>query len=433
MRFNTLENWLAWLESFHPKEIDLGLKRVKDVYQSLGSFDNKPLTITVAGTNGKGSSVAMLCSIFRAEGYRVGAYTSPHLLKYNERIQINNKAADAQDICEAFEHVDQARGSTSLTYFEFGTLAALDIFRRSQIDIQLLEVGLGGRLDAVNIVDPDIALVTTAALDHCDWLGDSRESIGFEKAGIFRNNIPAIVGDRNPPKSLLRYGQEIGVRFSRSGQDFNFERSGSGWTWQGNGNVISNLPLPKLHGNQQLANAAVVLQAIHLARKEKPVSAHSIRKGLSTVNLAGRFQLVSEVKPEVLLDVAHNPQAASALAQSLKQMFPNRNIHAVFSIMGDKDIEGVLSPMKSVINRWYVSPLDMPRVASEHDINKAFTACSIAPCGHRFTNFETAFEAAIQDCTDNDLIVIFGSFFLVAKYLALSQGRINECSEPESG
>ena len=417
MRFNTLENWLAWLESFHPKEIDLGLQRVKDVYQSLGPFDTKPLTITVAGTNGKGSSVAMLSSIFRAEGYRVGAYTSPHLLNYNERIRINDKAADPQDICKVFEHVDKARGSTSLTYFEFGTLAALDIFRRSQIEIQLLEVGLGGRLDAVNIVDPDIAVVTTAELDHCDWLGDSRESIGLEKAGIFRNNIPAIVGDPDPPKSLLRYGQQIGVRFSRAGLDFNFQRSGSDWTWQGNGNVISNLPLPKLHGNQQLANAAVVLQAIHLARKEKPVSVDSIRKGLSTVNLAGRFQLISGVKPEVLLDVAHNPQAARALAQSLKQMFPNRKIHAVFSIMGDKDIEGVLLPMKSIIDRWYMSPLNMPRAASEHDINKAFTACSIVPHGRRFTGFRTAFEAAKQDCSDNHLIVIFGSFFLVAKYL----------------
>jgi len=423
MGFNTLEDWLTWLESFHPTEIDLGLERVKNVYQSLGPFDTKPFTIIIAGTNGKGSSVAMLNAIFCAEGYRVGAYTSPHLLNYNERIRINDKVVETQEICEAFEHVDKARGSTSLTYFEFGTLAALDIFRHYQVEIQLLEVGLGGRLDAVNIVDPDIAVVTTTALDHCDWLGNSRESIGLEKAGIFRNNVPAVVGDPNPPDSLLSYGESIGVRFSRLGIDFNFQHSGLDWTWHGSKNVITNLPLPKLHGNHQLANAAVVLQVLHLAQIEKPVSDHSIRQGLSTINLAGRFQLISHAKPEVLLDVAHNPQAAAALAQSLTQLFPNRKIHAVFSIMGNKDINGVLSPMKPIIDRWYISPLNMPRAASVSDIKDAFTACSIFPHGQQqFEDFHAALKMAKHECAENDLIVIFGSFFLVAKYLATIPG-----------
>lgn len=417
MRFNTLDDWLKWQESFHPKEIDLGLERVRKVYQYLNPRKTEPFTITVAGTNGKGSCVAMLNTILRTEGYRVGAYTSPHLLKYNERIQIQGQPVADQIVCEAFDRVDQVRQNISLSYFEFGTLAALDIFTRSRLDVQLLEVGLGGRLDAVNIVDTDIALVTSIAIDHSDWLGESRESIGLEKAGIFRPEVLAIIGDPNPPDSLLRYAQQNDVPLSRIGREFSFQRVGQEWNWYGENQAMENLPLPSLRGSHQLANAAVVLQTLQLIKGKKPISENSIKQGLSKVYLPGRFQTVLNDKAEILLDVAHNPQAATALADNLGQTFPGRRIHAVFSIMGDKDIEGVLLSMKNVVNHWYVASLDMPRAASESDIVKAFKTCCILPFDYGFKDIRAVLEAVKQNCEENDLIVIFGSFFLVAHYL----------------
>lgn len=417
MRFKTLSDWLEWQESLHPKAIDLGLERVKKVYQALNPQRTTTFTITIAGTNGKGSCVAMLNSILCAEGYRVGAYTSPHLLKYNERIQIQDQAVNNQEICETFDRVDRARGDISLSYFEFGTLAALDIFTRSELDVQLLEVGLGGRLDAVNIIDSDIALVTGIEIDHSDWLGKSRESIGLEKAGIFRQGVCAVIGDPNPPESLLKYAHQNNVPLFRIGQDFSFKCTGQGWSWDGRNKVINDLPLPNLRGKQQLANAAVVLQTLGLAKEKKPVSENSIREGLSKVFLPGRFQVVAEQKPEIVLDVAHNPQAASALADNLKVEFPNRRIHAIFAIMGDKDIEGVLLPMKNVVSHWYISPLDMVRAANEPTILKAFNSCSIIAVDHGFSDFWATLQVAKENSNENDLIVIFGSFFLVAQYL----------------
>lgn len=417
MRFETLNDWLTWLESFHPKEIDLGLERVKKVYSSLNPENTKCFTISIAGTNGKGSCVAMLDAIFRHQGYRVGAYTSPHLLRYNERIRIDGKAIDDHVICEAFEKVDQARDVTSLSYFEFGTLAALDIFARGRLDIQLLEVGLGGRLDAVNIVDADLTLVTGIEIDHSDWLGESREAIGREKAGIFRQAVPAVIGDPNPPNSLLELADRNNVPLFRLGKQFNYRRSGRRWHWDGEGNEISDLPLPALQGSQQLANAAVVLQTLELAKPVRPVTNESIRSGLTTVDLCGRFQMVSLEGRDLLLDVAHNPQSARALAHNLREMFSGRRTHAVFSIMGDKDIEGVLLPMKQVVDQWYISPLDMARAASEATIIKALDACAITSISRGFRGLPDALGAVKRNCVEDDLIIVFGSFFLVAQYL----------------
>lgn len=417
MRFKSLADWLEWQESFHPKAIDLGLERVKSVYQALPPQGPKPYTITIAGTNGKGSCVAMLNEIFCRQGFRVGAYTSPHLLRYNERIQINQTLVNDDDICTAFERVDQARGEISLSYFEFGTLAALDIFSRSKLDIQLLEVGLGGRLDAVNIIDADIAVVTCIEIDHSDWLGESRESIGLEKAGIFRRALPAIIGDINPPKSLMESASRKKAPVYSLGKEFNYRPHSDHWDWQGQDVELKQLPLPSLVGDQQLTNASIVLQAIQLAKDIRPVSDESIRSGLSNVSLTGRFQLIADGNRQVLLDVAHNPHAVRALADSLRKVFPDRKMVAIFSIMSNKDIEGVLAELQKQIVGWYIFSLDMSRAASEAKIIQAFNNCSISKYRYGFENFQDVLKAAKDESGEDDLIVIFGSFFLAAKYL----------------
>ncbi|WP_054774514.1 bifunctional folylpolyglutamate synthase/dihydrofolate synthase, partial [Methylogaea oryzae] len=317
MRFSTLAEWLAWQETLHPKPIDLGLQRVRRVYDALGS-GAAPFTITVGGTNGKGSSVALLSAILRAAGYRVGTYTSPHLLRYNERIQIDGEPVDDATICEAFGRVDGARGDTSLSYFEFGTLTALDIFRRAGLDAQILEVGLGGRLDAVNIIDADAALVASIDIDHQEWLGDSRDAIALEKAGIYRRGHPAVLGDPEAPPALLSYVDEQGIALHRQGREFGYSMDGAGWNWRGSTGSLRELPLPAMPGKHQLLNASAVLQLLQLVQTRLPVAESAVRRGLETVRLAGRFQLIPGA-PAVLADVAHNPQAARVLAEYLRE------------------------------------------------------------------------------------------------------------------
>ena len=417
MAYQSLDQWLHRLESLHPKSIDLGLARVRKVFDTINPSCLKPFTITVAGTNGKGSCIALLEAILRAEGYRVGAYTSPHLLRYNERIRVDGTPLSDALICQSFERIDRARANTSLSYFEFGTLAALDIFSQADLDVQLLEVGLGGRLDAVNILDPDVALITTIAIDHSDWLGESREAIGLEKAGIFRENLRAAVGDPSPPQSMLQRAQAQKVRLSRTAVDFGFERMDNNWHWYGAGSTIRALPFPTLSGEHQLQNAAAVLQTLALVADERPVSEAAIRQGLTSARLPGRFQIMPGEVP-VLLDVAHNPQAAEALAQHLRTQFPGRRIVAVFSIMRDKDIRGVITQMKSLVDHWYVAPLPIARCAGDAQIARAFSDCTIDAVSHGFDHFPSAFSAATHEVSEEDLIVIFGSFFLVAEYLS---------------
>ncbi len=417
MAYQSLDQWLHRLESLHPKSIDLGLARIKKVFDTINPSCLKPFTITVAGTNGKGSCIALLEAILRADGYRVGAYTSPHLLHYNERIRIDGIPVIDAMICESFQRIDRARAHTSLSYFEFGTLAALDIFSRADLDVQLLEVGLGGRLDAVNIVDPDAALITTIAIDHSDWLGESREAIGLEKAGIFRENLPAVVGDPSPPQSMLQRARAQKVHLSRIGENFGFEPVETGWRWYGSGRTIRALPYPALQGEHQLQNASAVLQTLALVADERPVSEAAIRQGLTAAQLPGRFQIIPGEVP-VLLDVAHNPQAAEALAHHLRARFPGRRIVAVFSIMRDKDIRGVIAQMKPLVDHWYVAPLAIARCAEDAQIAQAFSDCTIDAVSHGFDHFRSAFSAATHDAGEDDIIVIFGSFFLVAEYLS---------------
>ncbi|WNB77672.1 bifunctional tetrahydrofolate synthase/dihydrofolate synthase [Methylomonas koyamae] len=416
-RFDSLQAWLAWQEQLHPRSIDLGLARVAGVYRQLNPTQAKPLTVTVGGTNGKGSCVAMLEAIYRAQGYKVGAYTSPHILRYNERIRIDGQAVADADICRVFSRIDAARGETSLSYFEFGTLAALCLFAEAGLDVQLLEVGLGGRLDAVNIVDPDVALVTTIALDHVDWLGNTVEAIGREKAGIFRQSVPAVIGDAAAPASLRQVAERIGAKVYQLEHDFAYRKQGETWEWQGGGRAFRDLPAPAFKGEHQYRNAAAVLMAVSALQERLPVDDAAIRAGLRQASLQGRFQLIAG-KPRVLLDVGHNPQAVGTLIDYLRDYFPAATIHAVFAMMRDKDIATVVQMMRERVARWYLAPLDNPRAAEPALIESHFRQLDMANVDSGFADFSAAFQAARAAAGPDELVLVFGSFFLVSEYLA---------------
>ncbi|MDO8846185.1 bifunctional tetrahydrofolate synthase/dihydrofolate synthase [Methylicorpusculum sp.] len=418
MPFNSLKDWLQWQESLHPRVIDLGLQRVGQVFSALQPKYNKPVTLTIAGTNGKGSVVAFLESIYLAQGYKVGTYTSPHILKYNERIKINGSPVSDDLICSAFERIDAVRSDVSLSYFEFSTLAALDIFAQFDLDVQLLEVGLGGRLDAVNIIDTDLAIITSIGIDHTEWLGDTRESIGREKAGIFRRNVPAIVGDPVPPLSLRICAEETGAKVSYINQDFHFEKHPDGWNWIGEQVLISNLPSPNLKGEHQYRNAATVIAAITAMQNTLPVDHDALSKGISQVQLPGRFQYI-EGKIPVLLDVAHNPQAVETLADFLKENFSHMRVRAVFSVMKDKDIAGIINIIKPLVFDWFCAPLiNNVRSAPDFMLQETFSSCSVQLVHTGFADAKSAFLAVNQAAEEGDLVLIFGSFFLVSEYLA---------------
>jgi len=418
MHFNTLKAWLDWQESLHPQSIDLGLDRVAQVYQRLNPEQKKPITISVAGTNGKGSSVAFLEAIYLAQGLRVGAYTSPHIIKYNERIKINGQLVSDAFICRAFERIESIRQGISLSYFEFSTLAALDIFSRANLDIQLLEVGLGGRLDAVNIIDPDAAIISSICIDHTAWLGNTREAIAIEKAGILRKNTPAIIGDSHPPQSLLACSTEKQAHVSRIGHDFSYTKAENFWSWKNKNKQFKSLPHPKLKGEHQYRNASAVLAAVDALQAKLPVSEHAIIHGIKTANLTGRFQLI-HANPAILLDVSHNRQAAQTLYNYLQTDFKQQAIHAIFTMMSDKDMQGVIQLMQPCIKHWYITPLDHPRTTKKADIKIAFEQNHIDQVSFDFDSFLAAFTAAkIQATKDNGLILIFGSFFLVSDYLS---------------
>jgi dihydrofolate synthase/folylpolyglutamate synthase len=417
MRFKTLAEWLAWQETLHPKSIDLGLSRVKKVYGQLGRRGKQPFTITIGGTNGKGSCVAMLDAILRQEGYRVGTYTSPHLLRYNERIRIDGESVSDDRICDAFERIERVREETTLSFFEFGTLAALDIFAAADLDVQVLEVGLGGRLDAVNIIDADAALIASIDLDHQDWLGDTRAVIGLEKAGIFRHGRPAVIGDIDAPTAVVQYADEHGVPLSLSGRDFTYEVIGDSWNWLGRNIQLTDLPLPALKGNHQLINASAVLEILHRIEDRLPVSPAAIRGGLRNVTLAGRFQYVPGRVP-VLLDVAHNPQAVRILADYLRCQFSGKTIQAVFAVMRDKDIHGIVNNIKDLVELWYLAPLKMPRAATADQLLPIFDNLGVSAVRSGFPDAVAAFDAAGQSAASDHLVLVFGSFFLVSEYLA---------------
>ncbi len=414
-----LAGWLAYIEQQHPQSIALGLERVERVRDAMGLLPTVPV-ITVAGTNGKGSTCAMLEAILIAAGYRVGLYTSPHLLRYNERVRIGGREVDDAALAHAFARVEAARmqkaGGVRLTYFEFGTLAAVDLFLRGGADVLVLEVGMGGRLDAVNAFSADCAVVTSIGLDHIDYLGATREAIGYEKAGIFRAGKPAVLADPAPPESVAAHASAIGAKLLRLGQEFGYRAGRSRWSFWGAAGKISGLPYPVLRGQVQLLNASAALAALTALGDRLPVSAQQLRQGLASVALPGRFQVLP-CRPVVVLDVGHNPQAAAVLAGNLSEMGPHSSTWAVFGMLRDKDIAGVVSVLAKHVDRWMTCTLPPPRGAKAAALAQTLKQAG-ATTVREFENPAAAYAAARGEAAESDRIIVFGSFYTVADVLA---------------
>ena len=411
----SLADWLEYIERIHPQSIQLGLERVAKVRDALGKSTSAVL-LTVAGTNGKGSTCAMLESILLAAGYKVGLYTSPHLLRYNERVHLGGAPIGDDRLCAAFESVERARGDVTLTYFEFGTLAAWEIFTAQPLDAVILEVGLGGRLDAVNAFDTDCALLISVDLDHTDYLGDTRERIGSEKAGIFRSGKPAIVADPDPPRSVIERANSLGADLRLIGRDFGFQQQGQQWMYWGRNGRRGGLAAPALRGARQLTNAAAALAALDELRQRLPVGMQDVRNGLARVELPGRFQVLPG-RPTVILDVAHNPQAAAVLADNLGSMGFYPDTYAVFGMLKDKDINGVCRALRDRFSAWFAADLDVPRGATADRLADALRGAGARGEIACFANPGDAYTAARKRAGENDRIVVFGSFHTVAEVM----------------
>ena len=429
----TLEQWLEYIERQHAQSIALGLNRVDTVRRALG-LDLPFPVITVGGTNGKGSVCAMLEAILSQAGYRTGCYTSPHLLRYNERVRIARGEAGDDDLVESFSAVERARNDVPLTYFEFGTLAAVWLFQNRRVEVGVLEVGLGGRLDAVNAFDADCAVVTTVDIDHVDFLGGNREAIGFEKAGIFRAGRPAVCADAEPPASLVRHAEAIGARLLRAGRDFGFTPQGAQWRYWGPRGRRNGLPHPVLRGACQLGNAAAAITALECLRERLPVAAGDVRAGLLQAENPGRFQVLPG-RPVVVLDVAHNPQAARALAASLNAMGRGGRTLAVFAMLRDKDVAGVIAALASRIDHWFVAGLTGARGAAASELERALASAGVSAvtvCG----DVAAAYSQACEQAGENDRILVFGSFYTVASVMqtrALPAGGKAQCGATPDG
>jgi dihydrofolate synthase/folylpolyglutamate synthase len=413
----TLQDWLAYCESLHPKAIEMGLARVAAVAARMSLRFDCPV-ITVAGTNGKGSTCAMLEAIALQAGYRAGVYTSPHLVHFEERCRIRGDAVRGEELVPHFERVEAARQGVSLTYFEFTTLAIMSLMAASTLDVAILEVGLGGRLDAVNIVDADCAVITSIALDHMDYLGPDRESIGREKAGIMRTGRPVIVSDPMPPQSVLDRAVEIGADLWTLGRDFNFSGDKQQWAWAGRGRRYAGLAYPALRGANQLVNASGVLAALEALRTRLPMTAQAVRNGLAMVELPGRFQIVPG-QPTLVLDVAHNPHAVAALAANLDAMGFFPTTHAVFGVMADKELAPMLAKVGPLIDRWYFTDLPTPRAAAADELRARWHAQETRRDVTASTHPDplAALQAAVGAADPADRIVVFGSFYTVGGVL----------------
>jgi len=413
----TLTDWLDHCERLHPSTIDMGLDRVQAVASRMDIRFTCPV-ITVAGTNGKGSTCAMLEAILGQAGYRTGVYTSPHLVLFQERLRLAGEPVDAHTLADAFARVEKVREGVSLTYFEFSTLAILHVMARAGLDAVVLEVGLGGRLDAVNIIDPDCAIITSVDLDHMEYLGPDRESIGYEKAGIMRTGRPAVVSDPMPPQSVLDRAREIDADLWRFGVDFNFSGDRQQWAWAGRDRRYAGLAYPSLRGANQLVNASGVLAALSALRERLPVTAQAVRNGLAMVELPGRFQIVPG-QPTLVLDVAHNPHAVAALAANLDAMGFFPTTHAVFGAMADKDLGSILQRINPVIDRWYFTDLPTSRAARAQQLAELWRGINTRgdTDAQVFTQPLQALQAAVAAADPADRIVVFGSFFTVGAVL----------------
>jgi dihydrofolate synthase/folylpolyglutamate synthase len=413
----TLQEWLDWCEQLHPVAIDMGLDRVKTVAERMALRFDCPV-ITVAGTNGKGSTCAMLEAVLLQAGYRTGVYTSPHLVHFEERCRLHGESASAEAFAEAFAAVEAVRGDVSLTYFEFSTLAILHLMARANLDVAILEVGLGGRLDAVNIIDADCAVITSIDLDHMAILGNDRESIGFEKAGIMRAGRPVIVSDPVPPQSVIDHAGAVGADLWLFGRDFNFSGDKQQWAWAGRERRYSGMAYPALRGANQLINASGVLAALDALRQRIPVTAQAVRNGLAMVELPGRFQIVPG-QPVLVLDVAHNPHSVAALAANLDAMGFYPTTHAVLGAMADKDLLPMLQKVNPMIDRWYFTDLPLPRAAKAKDLQQAWATQNQRADASSSVHADPmqALQAAIDVADPADRIVVFGSFYTVGGVL----------------
>ncbi|MDD4912185.1 MAG: bifunctional tetrahydrofolate synthase/dihydrofolate synthase [Sideroxydans sp.] len=429
----SLADWLTHLESLHPKTIALGLERVAQVKQRLNLNPDFPVII-VGGTNGKGSVCAMLEAILHAAGYKVGCYTSPHLLDYNERVRIAKQQASDAELCASFEAIEEARcvgrasarqaavglkpdlqGAIQLTYFEFGTLAAMQCFIAHKVDVAILEVGLGGRLDAVNVFDADVSVVTSVDIDHVDYLGDTREKIAFEKAGIFRQGRVAICADTDVPQSLRTHAGDIGAELWCVGSDFGFAAHQGQWDYRSKLGSRSALPHPALRGAFQLHNASAVLAALDALKDKTPVSMEAVRRGLTEVELTGRFQFVPG-KPQLILDVAHNPHAARSLAQNLANLPPAKTF-AVFAMLKDKDMAGVVQALDAQVDVWLVAGIDAPRGASATELSQVLKDAGVRGEVVVCDSITESLHEASKRVSENDRIAAFGSFYTVAEVM----------------
>lgn len=427
MRFNSLDAWLDWQATLNPSEIDLGLDRIADVLQRLdleNQFDCP--FIMVAGTNGKGSTVSLLESMTSAAGYKVACYTSPHIIDYNERIKINGKLIDDESLCQSFERIDQARGEIALTYFEFGTLAAIDLFVRAQPDLVIMEIGLGGRLDAVNVMQPDVSVITSIAIDHIDWLGDNREDIAKEKAGIMREHKPTICGEPDVPESLLAVAQQKSTELFLLNQQYQVDAlTVNTWSLQSPLGDLKNLPRPALQGEFQTGNAATAIMALQTLATKMVISEEHIRQGLLKVDLQGRFQILHE-QPLVIADVAHNPHAVISLVAQCQSQTVKGVTRIVIAMLADKPVEEVLSLLLPIADYWYCAGLETePRGLSaqimsdkiQHLLNEnqplAQQPLDVKLCPE--LTVKAAIAAAMRDADPEDRIVILGSFYTVAE------------------
>ncbi len=423
--FDTLDGWLAHCERIHPKTIDMGLERVGEVARRLGLRFDCPV-ITVAGTNGKGSTCAMLEAVALQSGYRTGVYTSPHLVRFEERCRVRGESVEGGDLVPHFAAVEAARTQdgqeVSLSYFEFTTLAILRLMSRAGLDVAILEVGLGGRLDATNVIDTDCAVITSIDIDHTEFLGPDRETIGREKAGIMRPGRPAVVSDPAAPQSVLDHARAIGADLWRFGEDFNFSGDKQQWGWAGRGRRYAGLAYPALRGANQLVNASGALAALEALRDRLPITAQAVRTGLAMVELPGRFQIVPG-QPTLVLDVAHNPHSVAALTANLDAMGFFPTTHAVFGAMADKDLAPMLARIGPLVDRWYFTDLPTPRAETAAALQQKWNALQIVAGGRRevrtslHENPWQALEAAVAAAEPTDRIVVFGSFYTVGGVL----------------
>ena len=416
MKFATLAEWLAWQQHQHSTSIDLGLERIRAVARRLDLLNPECCIITVAGTNGKGSSVAMLETLLCPHTH-VGTYTSPHFLRYNERIRVAGKEVSDAELCEAFEQVEQARGSISLSFFEYGALAAMWVFRQRQVHHAILEVGLGGRMDAVNVWDADVALITSIGIDHTQWLGHTRESIGREKAGIMRPDTPAICGDPNPPATILDQARRLGARLACINRDYFVEVHPDSWTYRHRDGTQMTLPMPPyLLGAVQLNNVAssiTALQELDLLHPE------TLPQALQQVTVTGRFQQLSE-PVDTILDIAHNPDSACNLATNLQRYRPNRPLHAVFAVLHDKDATRMLISLRNTFKSWRLSTVPNTRTLSLDALLELAETCHL-PNAHPYASVAEAYQEAVREAGDEGTVVVFGSAFTVAEILAQRQ------------